>query len=92
MFIVLGSITVTIGVLTLLYVPDTPMKAQWLSDAEKVALLKHVSVNMTGIENSKFRPRQILEALVDTQLYLMVLAVILASTAVISYNRSAIDL
>ncbi|KAH7074784.1 allantoate permease [Paraphoma chrysanthemicola] len=81
MFIVLGSITVTIGVLTLLYVPDTPMKAQWLSDAEKVALLKHVSVNMTGIENSKFRPRQILEALVDTQLYLMVLAVILLSVS-----------
>jgi MFS family permease len=79
MFIVLGCITVAIGLATLLLIPDTPMKARWLSDAEKVALLKHVSVNRTGIQNRKFRPRQILEALLDPQLYLMVLAVILVS-------------
>jgi MFS family permease len=79
MFIVLGCVTVAIGIATLLLVPDTPMKARWLSDAEKVALLKHVSVNRTGIQNRRFRPRQILEALLDPQLYLMVLAVILVS-------------
>lgn len=80
MFIVLGCVTVAIGIATILCVPDTPMKARWLSDGEKVALLKHVSVNMTGIQSRKFRPRQILEALLDPQMYLMVLAVILVSS------------
>jgi MFS family permease len=77
MFIVLGCVTVVIGLATVLFIPDAPMKARWLSDAEKVVLLKHVSVNMTGIQNRKFRPMQIVDALSDPQLYLMVLTVIL---------------
>lgn len=77
MFVVLGCVTVTVGLATALFVPDTPMQARWLSDEEKVALLRHVSVNMTGIQHRKFRARQIVEALSDPQLYLMVLAVIL---------------
>jgi MFS family permease len=86
MFIVLGCVTVVVGIGTILLVPDTPMKARWLSDNEKVALLKHVSVNMTGIQDRKFRPRQILEALLDPQLYLMVLAVVLVSILTHPYN------
>ncbi|KAK1961163.1 major facilitator superfamily transporter [Colletotrichum sublineola] len=81
MFIALGCLTVTIGICTVLFVPDTPMKATWLSDTEKVALLKHVSVNQTGIESRKFRPRQILEALMDPQMYLLTLAVVLLSVS-----------
>lgn len=79
MFITLGCLTVAIGLATLLLIPDTPMQAKWLTDAEKVALLKHVSVNRTGIQSRTFQPRQILDALTDPQLYLMVLAVILVS-------------
>jgi MFS family permease len=81
MFITLGCLTVAIGLATLLLIPDTPMQAKWLTDAEKVALLKHVSVNRTGIQSRTFQPRQILEALTDPQLYLMVLAVILVRLA-----------
>lgn len=77
MFITLGCLTITIGIAVILLIPDTLMQARWLSDIEKVALLKHVSVNMTGIQNRKFQPRQILEAMLDVQTYLMVLAVIL---------------
>lgn len=80
MFVTLGCVTVVIGLATLWLVPDTPMQARWLTDSEKVALLKHVSINRTGIQSRKFQPRQVLEALMDPQLYLMVLAVILVST------------
>lgn len=79
MFVVLGVITVVIGICTALFLPDTPMKARWLSDTEKVSLLKHVSVNKTGIESHKFRLTEIFEALCDPQLYLMVLSVVLVS-------------
>jgi MFS family permease len=77
MFLVLGLVTVLIGGATLVFLPDTPMKAYWLREAERMALLKHVSVNKTGIRTSKFRPLEILEALSDPQLYLMILSVIL---------------
>lgn len=79
MFVALGCLTIVIGLGTLLLVPDTPMQARWLTDAEKVALLKHVSVNRTGVQSTTFQPRQILGAFMDPQLYLMVLAVILVS-------------
>ncbi|EFQ25972.1 major facilitator superfamily transporter [Colletotrichum graminicola M1.001] len=81
MFIALGCITVTIGICTILFVPDTPMQATWLSDTEKVALLKHVSVNQTGIESRKFRPGHILEALMDPQMYMLTMAVVLLSVS-----------
>lgn len=79
MFVALGCVTVVIGIATVLFVPDTPMKAKWLSNSEKVALLKHVSVNQTGIESRKFRPKELFEALTDVQTYLMIISVTLVS-------------
>jgi MFS family permease len=81
MFVVLGVVTVIVGSCVVLFLPDTPMKARWLSNNEKVALLKHVSVNQTGIENRKFRAREIVEALMDPQLYLLLISVVLLSVS-----------
>lgn len=83
MFVVLGCVTVTIGLSTFFLLPDTPMKASWLSNNEKVALLKHVSVNQTGIQSRKFRPKEIVEALLDPQIYLLLLSVVLVSCLVV---------
>ena len=79
MFVVLGCLTVVIGLWTFLLLPDTPMKARWLSDREKIVLLKHVSVNQTGIQNRKFRPKELLEAVIDPQIWLLLLSVILVT-------------
>jgi len=69
MFIALGVITLIVGALCFWYLPDTPMNARFLNDREKVAILKHVSVNMTGIANNRLRPKELLEALTDIQVY-----------------------
>ncbi|KAK3314317.1 major facilitator superfamily domain-containing protein [Apodospora peruviana] len=76
MFLVLGVVTVIIGICVLILLPDTPMKARWLTDNEKIALLKHVSVNQTGIENTKFRPKEIVEALCDPQIWLLLISIL----------------
>ncbi|KND90632.1 Thiamine pathway transporter THI73 [Tolypocladium ophioglossoides CBS 100239] len=81
MFVVLGCMTVVFGLCTFFFLPDTPMKARWLSNTEKVALLKHVSVNQTGIESRTFRPKEIVEALLDPQIYLLILSVVLLSVS-----------
>ncbi|EGS17902.1 putative allantoate protein [Thermochaetoides thermophila DSM 1495] len=93
MFLTLGVITVIVGICVIIFLPDTPMKAKWLSDQEKVALLKHVSVNQTGVENKKFRAKEIVEALMDPQIYLLLLSVILLSVSsgvVTSYSATLI--
>lgn len=77
MFVVLGVVTVLIGFVTVFLLPDTPMKARFLTEPEKVTLLKHVAYNQTGISNKKFKLNQVLEIFMDPQIYLLTLVTIL---------------
>ncbi len=77
MFLVLGLFTLVLGVVIFIGVPDTPIKAWFLSDEERVNLLEHVKVNQTGIEPHKWRPLQVLEGALGVQLLLMVFIVVL---------------
>lgn len=77
MFIVLGLVTVIVGLAVLFLLPDNPMNARWLSESEKVMLLKHVAVNQTGIENRRFKLSQVIEIFMDIQLWLMTVLTIL---------------
>ncbi|KAJ5369506.1 hypothetical protein N7509_014118 [Penicillium cosmopolitanum] len=81
MFIVLGLITSVVGALTFFFIPDTPIKAKWLSEEEKVALLEHVSSNQTGVWSTKINLKQIGEGLIDPQLWLITLTTILISVS-----------
>lgn len=87
MFIVLGLFTSLIGALTAIFIPDTPMKARFLSEAEKVALLRHISSNKTGVWNKKFDPKQIIEALLDPQVWMLTLQVVLVGGSKILYEE-----
>lgn len=77
MFLVLGLVTSVVGGLTFFFIPDTPMKAPWLSDSEKVALLQHVSENQTGVWSTTLNLKQIWEAVRDIQLWLLTVITIL---------------
>lgn len=84
MFIVLGLVTVLIGFITFFFLPDSPMKARFLSKFEKVTLLKHVAVNQTGVSYKRVTPRQIIEVFCDVQLWLMVILTILVSARMVN--------
>ena len=77
MFVVLGIVTVVVGLFIWILLPDNPMKANWLSEGEKVALLRNVAFNQTGIENRRFKLSQVLEIFTDVQLWLLTLVTIL---------------
>lgn len=79
MFIVLGLATIMVSIGALYIIPDTPVEATFLSDHEKVALLHHVSVNRTGIQNKNYKPSQLIELLLDPQIYLLTILTILVS-------------
>ncbi|KAF7596975.1 hypothetical protein BBP40_011341 [Aspergillus hancockii] len=81
MFLVMGLITVIVGIATFLFVPDSPMQAKFLSEDEKISLLKHIRVNQTGVHNKKFQAKQILEAVLDPQVWLLTLSVVLQSVS-----------
>ncbi|KAG6843183.1 hypothetical protein H0H87_007152 [Tephrocybe sp. NHM501043] len=94
MFLVLGLITMAVGTLTFFFIPDTPMKASWLSDIEKVALLQHVSKNQTGVWSTTLNLKQIREAVLDIQIWLMTLTTIMISVSsgvVTTYSSTLIS-
>ncbi|KAE8354270.1 major facilitator superfamily domain-containing protein [Aspergillus coremiiformis] len=94
MFLVLGCITIAVGLLTMGWMPDTPMKARWLSESEKVALLRHVSVNQTGVWRRAVDVKQIWEAVWDVQLWGLTVATICTSVSsgvVTTYSATLIN-
>lgn len=50
MFLVVGIVTICVGILVLFFLPDNPMKSR-LSHEEKVWAVERLRVNQTGIEN-----------------------------------------
>lgn len=70
MFIVLGIMTIIIGIGTFFIIPDTPLEANFPFAVEKLTLLNHVSVNCTGIQNKNQKFLQLVQILFDPQLYL----------------------
>lgn len=56
------------------------MQAWLLTNEEKVVLLEHVEGNQTSIKNKHFLPSQILEAVLDPQLYGLALIMLLQGT------------
>ena len=81
MYIVLGAISIIIGVITFTLLPDSPMQAWFLSDAEKSAVLKHVAINGTGVSNRAWNASHIISVLTDPQLYFLTFGVIAVSVS-----------
>ncbi|KFY31111.1 hypothetical protein V493_01396 [Pseudogymnoascus sp. VKM F-4281 (FW-2241)] len=74
MYLSLGIITSFVGLLGWFILPNSPMTAKFLTEAEKIALLNHIAVNQTGIENRHFKWRQLKETVLDVQIWFGVIA------------------
>lgn len=79
MFITMGLVTVVLGVLTLSFLAENPLQADYLTKAEKVAVLRHISVNRTGVSNLHFVASQVVELMLDVQIWWLMAVVISVS-------------
>lgn len=79
MYLVLGIISTIVGVVCLVFMPDTPMGARFLDEAEKTAILHHVAQNKTGIASRHWELGQIKEFFSDPQIWLLALNVTIIS-------------
>lgn len=77
MFVVLGVLTIVVGILTIIFLPDNPMTVTWLTEAEKKAAIERVAINQTGIQNRHFKLSHLKELALDLQIWLLVLITIL---------------
>jgi hypothetical protein len=77
MFIVLGVLSIVVGLFIIILMPDNQMSAKWLSDAEKVAAIQRVAANQTGIQNMHFKWSHLKELAFDVQIWLLVVLITL---------------
>ncbi|ETN38213.1 uncharacterized protein HMPREF1541_06244 [Cyphellophora europaea CBS 101466] len=93
MFLVIGIVTIAVGILVVLFLPDNPMSCTRLSHAEKIVAIERLRANQTGIENKHFKPTQALECLRDPQTWLISITTIASNVpngAVSSYQATLI--
>jgi sugar phosphate permease len=68
-FICYGCFSVLWGVFVLIYMPDSPMRAKCFSEEDKKLMIERVRSNQTGVQNKRFRKEQVIEALLDPQMW-----------------------
>ncbi|KAG1779774.1 MFS general substrate transporter [Suillus placidus] len=78
-YILLGALAVVVGIVVLIWLPDSPVNASMLTKEERIAALERVRNDQGGTENKKFKKDQVIEALTDPRTWLVVLSTLLTS-------------
>jgi predicted MFS family arabinose efflux permease len=92
MFLVIGLLTVAVGITVIFLLPDNPMSSR-LSHDEKIWAVERLRGNQTGIENKHFKLSQAIECFKDPQTWLLALITIASNVpngAVSSYQATII--
>ena len=71
LYLLVGSISMTWSIVALVFLPDSPMNAKFLSKEEKVFWIRRVSENKTGIVNKTWKWDQVREALLDPKTWII---------------------
>ncbi|KAL7904995.1 major facilitator superfamily domain-containing protein [Trichoderma velutinum] len=93
MFLVFGVVTVAVGILLLMFLPDNPMTSR-LSNREKAIAVIRLRDDTTGIENKTFKRSQFFEALRDPHTWLICLlttAINIPNAAVSTFQATIIQ-
>ncbi|KAL8708399.1 MAG: hypothetical protein Q9220_006689 [cf. Caloplaca sp. 1 TL-2023] len=64
-FVVTGLLTIVIGTLFLILIPDNQLNARWLTPMDRRLAVERVRINQQGIGNKHFKMYQLKEALLD---------------------------
>ncbi|KAJ7276282.1 MFS general substrate transporter [Mycena haematopus] len=78
-YILLGGLAIVVGICVLIWMPDSPVHARFLTKEERIAALERVRDDQGGTENHRIKKEQIFEALQDVRTWLIVLATLLTS-------------
>lgn len=78
-FVAIGALTIIIGALVSVFLPDSPVKARRFTDAEKVAALLRTKNNQSGTQNSHLKKSQVMETLKDLRVWLVCICTLLSS-------------
>ncbi|KZT36811.1 MFS general substrate transporter [Sistotremastrum suecicum HHB10207 ss-3] len=79
LYLLLGSLAIVVGIIVLLFLPDSPVHARMLTREERIACLERVRNDQGGTENHHFKRYQVWEAITDVRTWLILLTVMTTS-------------
>ncbi|KAF9075920.1 MFS general substrate transporter [Rhodocollybia butyracea] len=82
-YVLLGGLAILVGFTVLIWMPDSPMSARFLTAEERIAALERVRNDQGGIANKRIKKAQILEAITDVRTWVIVLSTMLVSNIII---------
>ena len=68
--IITGVMTIFLGIVSILHIPDIPTKAWFLNEKDKKHAVERIRENQQGFGNKKYKKYQVLEAFRDPATYL----------------------
>ena len=83
MYLLTGALAIGVGIAVLVWMPDSPLHARFLTHRERVAAVERIRDDQGGTENKRIKKEQVIETLLDVRTWLIVL-----STLVSAYGPS----
>ncbi|CZR56543.1 related to DAL5-Allantoate and ureidosuccinate permease [Phialocephala subalpina] len=66
-----GALTIAFGFVIGIFLPDSPVKARFITEREKMIHVERMRADQLGIENKTFKPSQMWETFRDSKTWLM---------------------
>lgn len=70
-FLIFGAISLATGIVALLWLPDLPSTAKFLTEKERAIAVERVAENRQGIKNHHFKWDQVWQAIRDPKTWLL---------------------
>lgn len=80
MYLLTGALAILVGISVLLWMPDSPVHARFLTEKERIVAVERIRNDQGGTENKTFKKEQIWETLLDIRTWLMVLSVLVSGS------------
>ena len=77
-FLIFGSISIVWGVIFLIFMPDLPSSAWFLTEHERVVAVERVAANRQGVKNHHFKTYQMWQAIRDPKTWILFIMAIAA--------------
>ncbi|EEQ35405.1 hypothetical protein McanCB56680_005104 [Microsporum canis] len=73
LFLIVGSVSMAWSIFALIFLPNSPMDARFLTDEEKYHAVRRLAENKTGIVNKRWKWNQVVEAILDPKTWIIFL-------------------
>ncbi|OJJ68097.1 hypothetical protein ASPBRDRAFT_58147 [Aspergillus brasiliensis CBS 101740] len=71
LYLIVGSISALWSIIAIIFLPDSPMNAFFLTDRDKYYAVQRLAENRTGIINKEWKWNQALEAAIDPKTWIL---------------------